>query len=54
MRSKPNSNARLMISAESVGWAMKNLWIGMEEPGVAPVAHVVPDVFRCTAGTKTL
>src|SRR5580693_6976411 len=41
MRSKPKNNARLIFSAESVGWAMKNLRIGMYEPGVSPFCHVV-------------
>src|SRR5260221_12206591 len=33
---------------------MKNLLIGIDEPGVAPFAQVVPEVFVWTEGTKTL
>src|SRR5437660_5069371 len=43
-----------MVAAESLGWAMKNLLIGSDEPGVAPFAQVVLEVFVCTEGTKTL
>src|SRR5437660_8177978 len=54
MRSLPEASASLILSTESVGWAMKNRLMGMDEPGVAPLAHVVPTELRCTAGTKTL
>ena len=54
MRFLPEPNAALIVAAESVGWAMKNFVIGMDEPGVAPLAHVVPAELRCTEGTKTL
>src|ERR1700674_5675616 len=43
-----------MVAAESVGPAMKNLSIGIEEPGVGPAAHVVPAELCCVEGTKTL
>ena len=36
------------------GLAMKKSSIGMDEPGVGPLPHVVPAELRCTAGTKTL
>src|SRR5260370_33760493 len=54
MRSLPEPNALLIVATESVGWAMKNLLIGINEPGVAPFAQVVPEGFVWTEGTKTL
>ena len=39
----PVANASLIVTTESVGWAMKNLLIGIDVPGVGPLAHVVPD-----------
>jgi len=54
MRFMPEPKAALIVAAESVGWAMKNLLIEMDEPGVAPLAHDVPTELRCTEGTKTL
>ena len=54
MRSLPEPNALLIVAAESLGWAMKNLLIGIDKPGVAPFAQVVPEVFVWTEGTKTL
>src|SRR5205807_2995112 len=54
MRSLPLANALLIVAAESLGWAMKNLLIGRDEPGVAPFAQVVPEVFVWIEGTKTL
>src|ERR1700730_987452 len=43
-----------MVAAESVGLAMKNLSIGMDEPGVGPLAHVGPEELCCTEGRNTL
>src|SRR5258708_31079373 len=54
MRFSPLANALLIVAAESLGWAIKNLLIGIDEPGVAPFAQVVPEVFVWTEGTKTL
>src|SRR5258708_22264834 len=54
MRSSPLANGLLIVAAELLGWAMKSLLIGIDEPGVAPFAKVVPEVFVWTEGTKTL
>lgn len=50
----PVANASLIVTTESVGWAMKNFLIGIDVPGVGPLAHAVPDELSCTAGKKTL
>jgi hypothetical protein len=50
----PLLTAPLIFEAESVGLAMKNLPIGIEAPGVGPELQLVPFVFCCTDGTKTL
>src|SRR5713101_4947051 len=52
MRFLPRARARLIVAAESVGWAMKNRSSEIAEPGVGPLAQVVPNEFCCTAGTK--
>jgi hypothetical protein len=44
----------LIVAAESVGWATKKFSIGIDRPGVAPPAYVVPAELCCTLGTKTL
>jgi hypothetical protein len=44
----------LIDCALSAGVAMKNWSIGIDEPAAGPLDHVVPEEFRCTAGTKTL
>jgi hypothetical protein len=54
MRFLPEPNALLIVAAVSVGCAMKNFSIRMDEPGVAPPAHYAPTELSCTAGTKTL
>src|SRR5258708_38730914 len=54
MRSLPEPNALLIVATESVGWAMKDLLIGLDGPGVGVCAQVVPEVFVWTEGTKTL
>src|ERR1700739_3417433 len=54
MRFLPEPNALLSLAAVSVGRAMKNFSIRMDEPGVAPPAHDAPTELSCTAGTKTL
>src|SRR3954453_8250055 len=53
MRFLPECSAALIVAAESAGFATKNLPIGIDRPGVAPSAHVVPDEFFCAEGTKT-
>src|SRR5450631_2757451 len=54
MRFLPWRSASLILSAESVGSAMKKFLIGTDAPGVWPAAHVVPTELCCTAGTNTL
>ena len=50
----PRSSSKLILAALSVGFAMKKLAIGIDEPAAAPSCQVVPDEFVCSAGTKTL
>ena len=50
----PRASALLIVFASSLGLAMKNSSIAIEEPAVAPPLHVVPTEFRCAEGTKTL
>jgi hypothetical protein len=44
----------LIVAAESDGSATKNSLIGIDVPGVAPPAQLVPAEFLCAEGTKTL
>src|SRR6266851_5009531 len=54
MRFLPRCRARLIVAAESVGWATKNWSIDLEVPGVGPDPEVVPALLNCTPGTNTL
>src|SRR5471032_2471001 len=54
MRFSPWRSASLIVSAESVGSAMKKFLIGTDAPGVWQPPHVVPAELCCTAGTNTL
>ena len=50
----PCESALLIDLTLSVGLAMKKSSIGIEWPGVWPLAHVVPDVLKRASGTNTL
>src|SRR5919201_1192480 len=54
MRFLPSARASLISSTLSDGFATKKSEIGIEWPGVGPLAHVVPVPFVWTSGTKTL
>jgi len=54
MRFLPDANAAVMAAPLSAGLAMKKLSIGMDVPGVAPLAQLVPEELSWTDGTKTL
>jgi hypothetical protein len=47
----PRDSALLIDSTLSDGCAMKKSSIGIERPGVWPVAHVVPEPLNCASGT---
>src|SRR5262245_49048726 len=51
---RPRERALLISRASSVGLATKNRSIGIDVPAVGPLAHVVPDESRRSAGTNTL
>src|SRR2546423_13705604 len=54
MRFLPRDSALLIDRMLSDGLAMKKSSIGIERPGVAPFAQVVPRESNCASGTKTL
>ena len=54
MRFCPLARAALILTTGSVGLAMKNLSIGIDEPAAGPFDQVVPTESRRSAGTKTL
>src|SRR2546423_6308307 len=54
MRFFPCARASLSTSTLSDGFATKKFEIGIECPGVGPLAQVVPVPFVCTSGTNTL
>src|SRR5918912_207649 len=54
MRFFPCARASLITSMLSDGFATKKFEIGIECPGVGPLAHVGPTPSRWTSGTKTL
>src|ERR1700694_601194 len=54
MRFLPRFSTLLIVSAESPGFAMKNLLIGIDFPAAGPLPHDVPEEFRRAAGANTL
>src|SRR5689334_1222160 len=52
-RLSPPASAALMVAAESPGCATKNRVSGIELPGPAPPAQVMPAVLVRSVGTNT-
>jgi hypothetical protein len=52
-RWRPLASSRLIVRAESDGFATKKSSTAMERPGVGPESHVVPRLSVAAAGTNT-